>query len=151
MFSISPISLWEYPSTIYRLKTKARLFGNSLINERISSTDIEVSAISILKVGFKIDQYFDLKLNTKNKIVTVTLPEPTVLSHEVYPRIDKLDIGWFREIEKILKAIASRFLVIYILKPSITNVPLCDPERVDGRKVCISVRCKMLECDNNVT
>ena len=67
---------------------------------QISSTELEVSAISILKVGFKIDQYFDLKLNSKNKILTVTLPEPTILSHEVYPRIDKLDIGWFREIEK---------------------------------------------------
>ena len=66
---------------------------------QVSSTDIEVSAISILKVGFKIDQYFDLNLNTKNKIVTVTLPEPTVLSHEVYPRVDKLDIGWMREVE----------------------------------------------------
>ena len=67
---------------------------------QISSTDIEVSAISILKVGFKIDQYFNLQLNSKNKIVTVTLPEPTVLSHEVYPRVDKLDIGWMREVEK---------------------------------------------------
>jgi hypothetical protein len=66
----------------------------------ISSTDIEVSAISILKVGFKIDQYFGLELNSKNKIVTVTLPEPTILSHEVYPRVDKLDIGWMREVEK---------------------------------------------------
>ncbi len=66
---------------------------------QISSTDIEVSAISILKVGFKIDQYFDIRLNSKNKIVTVTLPEPSILSHEVYPRVDKLDIGWLREVE----------------------------------------------------
>ena len=66
---------------------------------QVSSTDIEVSAISILKVGFKIDQYFDIQLNSKNKIVTVTLPEPTILSHEVYPRVDKLDIGWLREVE----------------------------------------------------
>ncbi len=66
----------------------------------VSSTDIEVSAISIIKVGFKIDQYFDLQLNAKNKIVTVTLPEPGILSHEVYPRVDKLDIGWMREVEK---------------------------------------------------
>lgn len=67
---------------------------------QVSSTDIEVSAISILKVGFKIDKYFNLQLNSKNKIVTVTLPEPTILSHEVYPRVDKLDIGWLREVEK---------------------------------------------------
>ncbi len=64
----------------------------------VSSTDIEVSAISIIKVGFKIDQYFDVQLNSKNKTVTVTLPEPSILSHEVYPRVDKLDIGWMREV-----------------------------------------------------
>jgi hypothetical protein len=66
---------------------------------QVSTSDIEISAISILKVGFKLDRYFDLQLNSANKIVTVTLPEPTILSHEVYPRIDKLDIGWLRELE----------------------------------------------------
>ncbi len=64
----------------------------------VSSTDIEVSAISILKVGFKLDQFFDMKLNSKNKTLVVTMPEPTVLSHEVYPKIEKLDIGWLREV-----------------------------------------------------
>ncbi len=64
----------------------------------VSSTDIEVSAISILKIGFKLDQYFDINLNSKAKTLTVTMPEPTVLSHEVYPKIDKLDIGWLREL-----------------------------------------------------
>ncbi len=66
---------------------------------QVSTSDIEISAISILKVGFKLDRYFDLQLNSANKIVTVTLPEPTILSHEVYPRIDKLDIGWLRELQ----------------------------------------------------
>ena len=65
----------------------------------VSSTDIEVSAISILKIGFKLDQYFDIHLNSTSKTLTVTLPEPTVLSHEVFPKIDKLDIGWLRELE----------------------------------------------------
>lgn len=64
----------------------------------VSSTDIEVSAISILKVGFKLDQFFDLKMDTKRKKLVVTLPEPTIISHEVYPKIDKLDIGWLREV-----------------------------------------------------
>ncbi len=77
-----------------RLQTK--LWGFS-----ISSSDIEVSAISILKVGFKLDQYFDVSLDSRRKQVTVTLPEPTILSHEVYPKIDKLDIGWMREVKSI--------------------------------------------------
>lgn len=66
----------------------------------VSSTEMEMSAISILKVGFKLDKYFDIKLSEKNGTVTVVLPEPEILSHEVFPKIDKLDIGWMREIEQ---------------------------------------------------
>jgi len=65
----------------------------------VSSTDIEVSAMSILKVGFKLDNYFDVSLNDKSKVVTVTLPDPQILSHEVYPKVDKLDVGWMRELQ----------------------------------------------------
>lgn len=67
----------------------------------VSSSDIEISAISILKVGFRLDEYFDVSLNSRAGIVTITLPEPTILSHEVYPRMDKLDIGWLREVKEI--------------------------------------------------
>ncbi|MEZ4984705.1 MAG: DUF4230 domain-containing protein [Saprospiraceae bacterium] len=67
----------------------------------VSSSDLEITAISILKVGFRLDDYFDVNLNSKAKIVTVTLPEPVVLSHEVYPKIEKLDIGWLREVESV--------------------------------------------------
>ncbi len=67
----------------------------------VSSTDIEVSAISILKVGFRLNEYFDVSLNSRAGIVTVTLPEPTVLSHEVYPKLDKLSIGWLRELKDV--------------------------------------------------
>ena len=67
----------------------------------VSSSDIEVSAISVLKVGFRLNDYFDISLSQKNNIVTVTLPEPVILSHEVYPKIDKLDIGWLREVKSI--------------------------------------------------
>ncbi len=67
----------------------------------VSSTDIEVSAISLLKVGFKLDSYFDIHLSPKSKLVTITLPNPSILSHEVYPKIDKLDIGWLREVGEL--------------------------------------------------
>ncbi len=64
----------------------------------VSSTDIEISAISILKVGFRLDEYFDINLDSRKRRVKVTLPEPTILSHEVYPKVDKMDIGWMREV-----------------------------------------------------
>ena len=67
----------------------------------VSSSDIEVSAISRLKVGFRLNEYFDVDLSSKNRLVTVTLPNPTILSHEVYPKIDKLDIGWMREVKDV--------------------------------------------------
>lgn len=67
----------------------------------VSSSDVEITAISILKIGFRLDDYFDVSLNDQSGVVTVTLPEPTILSHEVYPRIDKLDIGWLREVKDV--------------------------------------------------
>ncbi len=67
----------------------------------VSSSDIEVSAISILKVGFRLNEYFDVNLNSRQNLVTITLPEPVILSHEVYPKIDKLDIGWLREVQSV--------------------------------------------------
>lgn len=67
----------------------------------VSQSDVEIVAISILKVGFRINDYFDVALDSRNDIVTVTLPEPTILSHEVYPKIEKLDIGWLREVENV--------------------------------------------------
>ena len=47
----------------------------------ISSTDIEVEAISVIKSGFKLDQYFDVTFSPKKGEVYVTLPPPTILSH----------------------------------------------------------------------
>lgn len=67
----------------------------------VSSSDLEITAISILKVGFRLNDYFDVRLNPKANLVTITLPEPMILSHEVYPKIEKLDIGWMREVESV--------------------------------------------------
>lgn len=67
----------------------------------ISSTNIEISAISILKIGFDLDQYFDISLNANRGLVTITLPPPKVVSHEVYPSVDMLDIGWLRELKEV--------------------------------------------------
>ncbi len=73
--------------------------NTSVWGMNVSETDIEITAISILKVGFRLDNYFEVGLSESDKIVTITLPEPTILSHEVLPKIEKLDIGWLREIE----------------------------------------------------
>lgn len=67
----------------------------------VSSTAIEISALSIIKAGFKLDQQFELTLNEQSKVVNIVLGEPVILSHEVYPKIDKMDIGWMRELENL--------------------------------------------------
>lgn len=73
----------------------------SIWGVNVSETDVEITAISILKVGFKLDQYFEIGLDERSKTVTITLPEPTILSHEVLPKVEKLDIGWMRELESV--------------------------------------------------
>ena len=75
-----------------QLKTK-------LLGFNVSSTDIDISAISVLKMGFDLNDYFSVELDEDREEVVVTLPQPTILSHEVYPKIDKLDIGWMREVQ----------------------------------------------------
>lgn len=72
--------------------------NTKVLGFEVSSTEMEMSAISILKVGFKLDKYFNVKLDASTNTVTVILPEPEILSHEVFPKIDNLDIGWMREI-----------------------------------------------------
>lgn len=73
----------------------------SIWGMNVSETDVEITAISILKVGFRLDQQFQVDLDERSKIVTITLPEPRILSHEVLPKIEKLDIGWMRELESV--------------------------------------------------
>ena len=77
-------------------KLQTKVFGFN-----VSQTDVEVTAISMMKVGFKLNRYFDVGLNEKRKMVVVTLPEPEILSHEVYPKFEKLDVGWLREVENV--------------------------------------------------
>lgn len=67
----------------------------------VSETDVEITAISILKVGFRLTDYFEVSLDEGSKTVVITLPEPQILSHEVLPKVEKLDIGWLRELESV--------------------------------------------------
>lgn len=88
----------------YEIQSKKGLnkqLQTKVLGMNVSSTDIEISAISVMKLGFKLDQFFSIDLNPRNKVVTVTLPQPQILSHSVYPRLDKLDIGWLREVAEV--------------------------------------------------
>ncbi len=73
-------------------------FSTNLFSRSISTTDLQISAISILKVGFRLDQYFNVSVDQANRAIVVTLPQPVIISHEVYPKVDNLDVGWMREV-----------------------------------------------------
>jgi hypothetical protein len=87
---IAELATYELRSRLGLDKTLSyKVFGFS-----VSETDIRVEAISVVKAGFKLDRQFDVTFSPKKGIVYVTLPPPTILSHEVYPRVDKLDVGF---------------------------------------------------------
>ncbi|MBK6930791.1 MAG: DUF4230 domain-containing protein [Saprospirales bacterium] len=87
---IAELGTYELRSRLGLDKTLSyKIFGIS-----ISETDIRVEAISVIKAGFKLDRQFDVTFSPKKGIVYITLPPPTILSHEVYPRVDKLDVGF---------------------------------------------------------
>ena len=73
-------------------------FSTKLFSKSISTTEVQISAISILKVGFKLDQYFNITVDESTRSIIVTLPQPTIISHEVFPKVDNLDVGWMREV-----------------------------------------------------
>jgi hypothetical protein len=86
---IAELATYEFRSRLGMDKTLQYKF----LGYSISETDIQVEAISVLKAGFKLDQFFDVTFSPKKGVIYVTLPPPTILSHEVYPRINKLDVG----------------------------------------------------------
>lgn len=87
---IAELATYELRSRLAIDKTlQYKIFGLS-----VSETDLRVEAISVIKAGFKLDNYFDVTFSPKKGIIYVTLPPPTIVSHEVYPRVDKLEVGW---------------------------------------------------------
>jgi len=77
-------------------KMQSRIFGFV-----VSSSDIEISAISMIKVGFDLQKYFEVQADARNRLVTITLPQPEIISQDIYPRFEKFDIGWLREVESV--------------------------------------------------
>ncbi|MDX1913886.1 MAG: DUF4230 domain-containing protein [Saprospiraceae bacterium] len=93
---IAELATYELRSRMGIDKTlQYKIFGFS-----VSETDIRVEAISVVKAGFKLDQYFDVTLSPKRGTLNIKLPQPTILSHEVYPRVDKLDVGYLAGINE---------------------------------------------------
>lgn len=64
----------------------------------VSSTNVDITAISVIKVGYNLSQYLDISVDDRNKTVLITLPQPQILSHEVFPKVENLDVGWLREL-----------------------------------------------------
>ncbi|MEN0047935.1 MAG: DUF4230 domain-containing protein [Bacteroidota bacterium] len=80
-------------------KALTRSLQTKVLGYAVSTTDIEISAMSHLKVGFDLQKAFGVDVNSKSGEVVITLPQPEILSLEVYPRVDKMDIGWMREVQ----------------------------------------------------
>jgi hypothetical protein len=74
-------------------------YSTKIFSRNVSTSDVQISAISIIKVGYQLQNYFNISADQNTHTVTVILPQPTILSHEVFPKIDNLDIGWMRELK----------------------------------------------------
>ncbi len=72
--------------------------SSKLLGYSVSTTELEITAMSIMKVGFNLQQYFNISVDDRSKTVVVTLPQPQILSHEVYPKVENLDIGLMRDL-----------------------------------------------------
>lgn len=92
--SIAELATREIKDT----KALSRNLQTKIWGYAVSETAIEVSAVSYIKVGFNLSKIFDVQVDKNNKLVSITLPQPEILSMEVFPRYDKLDVGWWSKI-----------------------------------------------------
>ena len=72
--------------------------NSKLLGYNVSSTEFELIAVSIMKIGFNLQQSFNVTADDRSKTIIVTLPQPQILSHEVYPKVENLDIGFMRDL-----------------------------------------------------
>jgi hypothetical protein len=80
-------------------KALSRQLKTKVLGIDVSTTDVEISSMGLMKVGFDLQKQFNINVNRQTGEVLVTLPQPEILSLEVYPRVDKMDIGWMRELK----------------------------------------------------
>ena len=72
--------------------------NSKLLGYNVSTTEFELVAVSIMKVGFNLQQSFNITADDRSKTIIITLPQPQILSHEVYPKMENLDIGLMRDL-----------------------------------------------------
>ena len=72
--------------------------SSKLLGYNVSTSEIELVAVSIMKVGFNLQQSFDVSVDSRTKSIIVTLPQPQILSHEVFPKVENMDIGFMRDL-----------------------------------------------------
>ena len=72
--------------------------NSKLLGYNVSSTEFDLVAVSIMKIGFNLQQSFNVTADDRSKTIIVTLPQPQILSHEVYPKVENLDIGFMRDL-----------------------------------------------------
>ncbi len=87
----------------YEVKSKKGLnkrMVTSLFGIDVSSTEVEITALSVAKIGFDLDKYFNISIDQRKKQVVISLPRPEIIAHDVHTRIDKLDVGWWQGIDK---------------------------------------------------
>ncbi len=72
--------------------------SSKVLGYNVSTTELEIVAMSIMKVGFNLQNYFNVSVDSRSKTIIVTLPQPQILSHEVYPKVENLDIGLMRDL-----------------------------------------------------
>lgn len=82
-------------------KALNRTLKTKVLGYAVSTTDVEISAMGQIKIGFDLKKSFSIDVNRQSGEVIVTLPQPEILSLEVYPRVDKMDIGWMRELKSV--------------------------------------------------
>ncbi len=72
--------------------------SSKLLGYNVSTTEFELVAVSIMKIGFNLQQSFNITADDRSKTIIVTLPQPQILSHEVYPKMENLDIGLMHDL-----------------------------------------------------
>ncbi len=65
-----------------------------------SEAKVRVTLAAKVKAGFDLGHLFSYEINSATREFIVTLPEPELLSTEVQPDIDKMEDGWFVEIDE---------------------------------------------------
>ncbi len=87
----------------YEVKSKKGLnkrMVTSVFGIDVSTTEIEIIALSVAKIGFDLDKYFNISIDGRKKQVVISLPRPEIIAHDVHTRVDKLDVGWWQGIDK---------------------------------------------------